>query len=159
MQAGNEGGRIDYGRVLYDGWSQRSRMSICVTTRWCIVNGQPYPVAELDLVGLSRGTIDPLRTRRSIVLAIMVVALVLVAVAISRGWTRELWIALAVTAVATVAVTALPSTLGTVLRRPFQIWAQHGGRPVLLFETQDPEQHGQVARALVRAREISTESS
>lgn len=149
----------DPGRVLYDGWSRRSRMRICVTTRWCVVNGSRYPVTELDLVGLSRGARGPAHLGPTVGLAVVGLTLFVVLLAIVRGWTRELWAALAVAVVATVAVTALPSALGRVLRRPFQIWAEHAGAPVLLFETHDPEQHGQVARALIRAREINSDLS
>ena len=145
--------QADYGRVLYEGRSQRSGVMICVTTRWCIVNGIRYPMEELYQVGLSRGRRDLLDRRTSTWLAAVVFTLVAVVAAIGSGWTRKISIALAVTAVATLAITVLPSALSSFLRRPFQIWAEYQGAPVLLFDTHDAEQYGQVARALVRARE------
>jgi hypothetical protein len=143
------------GRVLYEGWSARPGRRICVTTKWCFASGSRYPVAELDLLGTSRGPRDVLHVRRAAGLVVVLALLVVVSVAICGGWTRGIWIALGVTIVATAAVTALPSMIGRFLHRPFQIWAQYRGTPVLLFETEDREQYGQVARALIRARELS----
>jgi hypothetical protein len=145
----------DEGRVLYEGWSAQPGLRICVTTRWCFASGGRYLVAELDLLGASRGPRDVLHVRRVAGLLAVVAALVLVLIAICGGWTRGIGIALVATFVATAAITALPSVIGRFLHRPFQIWARYRGTPVLLFETEDREQYGQVARALIRAREMN----
>jgi hypothetical protein len=147
----------DQGRVLYQGRYEPAGFEICVTTNWCIVNGTRYPMSGLSMFGSSRGRHDLRQGRRVIGLAIVTIVLVLVSIAICGGWTRQLWVALVVAVVATAAVTALPAVLGTALRRPYQIWARYRGAPVLLFTTRDPEQHGQVARALMRARDLSEE--
>jgi hypothetical protein len=147
--------QADDGRVLYEGWSVRPGLRICVTTRWCFASGGRYAVAELEVLGTSRGRRDVLHVRRIAGLFVVLALLVVVGFAICSGWTRGIWIALGVTVVATAAVTALPGVIGRFLHRPFQIWAQYRGAPVLLFETEDREQYGQVARALIRARELS----
>lgn len=154
--------QADHERVLYEGRSARSGGWIRVTTHWCMVGVPPYagavaqyPVAELNLVGAARGGRDVFRPRRALTLAVVVVALVVAVVAIGSGRTREVWAAVAVSAAATVAITALPSVLGRFLRRSFQIWALYRGTQVLLFDTDDEEQYGQVARALIRAREVN----
>jgi hypothetical protein len=146
--------RPDRERVLYEGRSAMSGRWICVTTRWCRVDGARYPVAELTLVGHARGR-RPVRPGKALALVVVLVALVLSVVAIRSGRTREIWYALAVTAAATAALTALPGALGRFLRRPIQIWALYRGSHVLLFDTDDQEQYGQVARALIRARELN----
>jgi hypothetical protein len=143
----------DRERVLYEGRSARSGTRICVTTRWCVVDRDRYPVAELILVGATRGERDR-RGRKGIALVAVVAALVLSVIAIQSGETRGIWSALVVAAVATAALTALPGALGRFLRRTFQIWALYRGSHVLLLDTTDAEQYGQVARALIRAREL-----
>jgi uncharacterized membrane protein YdfJ with MMPL/SSD domain len=142
-------------RVLYKGRSARTGTWICVTTRWCIVDRERYPVAELTLVGAARGERDLTRARKGIGLAVVVIVLILTAVAIRSGRTREIWTALGVTVAATTALTALPAALSRFLRRTYQIWAHYRGAQVLLFDTDDQEQYGQVARALIRARELN----
>jgi hypothetical protein len=142
-------------RVLYEGRSTRSGMWICVTNHWCIVDQERYPVAELTLVGAARGERDLLRARKAVGLVIVVAVLVLSGFAIRSGRTRDIWTALGVTLAATAAVTALPGALGRFLRRTYQIWALYRGSQVLLFDTADQEQYGQVARALIRARELN----
>jgi Family of unknown function (DUF6232) len=144
----------DRERVLYEGRSAMSGRWICVTTHWCRVDGAQYPVAELTLVGAARGRRPP-RPGKALVVLVVLAALVLSVIAIRSGQTRQIWYALAVTAAATTAITVLPGALGRVLRRPFQIWALYRGAQVLLFDTDDQEQYGQVARALVRARELN----
>jgi hypothetical protein len=141
------------GRVLYEGRAHGRGGHICVTARWCVVNGSRYPIGELDLIGVSRGRRDALHARKVIGLATVTGMLVLMIVAIGSGWTRQMWTALAVAAAGTVAITFMPSAVGAALRRPYEIWARYRGAEILLFATEDPEQHGQVARALVRARE------
>ena len=86
-------------------------------------------------------------------LGLALTLLALVVVAIGRGWTSDLGAAIAVAVAGTAAVTFLPSALANVLRRPYEIWAEYDGRLVSLFATFDKEQFGQVARALIRARE------
>lgn len=142
----------DPGRVLYEGRSAAGG-HICVTAAWCLVNGAQYDMAELDLVGVARGSRGALRIRKVVGIAAVAVALLAVAVAIGAGWTRRVWPAAAVAAVGTVAITVLPSALDRLLRRPYEIWADYHGTGVRLFVTEDREQYGQVARALVRARE------
>lgn len=144
----------DHERVLYEGRSAMSGRRICVTTHWCRVDGARYPVAELTLVGTARGR-RPVRPGKALTLVVVVIALILSVIAIQSGQTRQIWFALAVTAAATAAITALPGALGRFLHRPFQIWALHRGTQVLLFDTDDQEQYGQVARALIRARELN----
>jgi hypothetical protein len=145
----------DRERVLYEGRSARSGTWICVTTRWCMVDRDRYPVAELTLVGAARGERDLLRLRKAAGLAVVVIVLVVAFVAIRSGRTREIWTALGVTVAATTALTVLPAALGRFLRRTYQIWAHYRGAQVLLFDTADQEQYGQVARALIRARELN----
>ncbi|MBX6356759.1 MAG: hypothetical protein IRZ05_13000 [Micromonosporaceae bacterium] len=145
----------DRERVLYEGRSARSGMWIRVTTRWCVVGEDHYPVAELTLVGSARGERDLFRARKAAGLVVVLAVLVVAAVAIRSGRTREIWTALGVTVAATAAVTALPGALGRFLRRTYQIWAIYRGAHVLLFDTADQEQYGQVARALIRARELT----
>jgi hypothetical protein len=140
--------------VLYEGRSARTGTWICVTTRWCLVDRDRYPVAELTLVGAARGERDLLRVRKGFGLLVVAVVLILAVLAIRSGRTREIWTALGVTAAATTALTALPAALSRFLRRTYQIWAEYRGAQVLLFDTADPEQYGQVARALIRAREL-----
>jgi hypothetical protein len=147
----------DRERVLYEGRSARSGARICVTTRWCVVDRARYPVAELTLVGAARGERDR-HGRKAVALVAVVASLVLSAIAIESGRTRGIWSALVVAAVATAALTALPGALGRFLRRTFQIWALYRGSQVLLLDTTDPEQYGQVARALIRARELNLDS-
>jgi hypothetical protein len=147
--------RPDRERVLYEGRSARSGTRIRITTQWCVVDDHWYPVGELTLVGAARGERDPLRARNAAGLVLVVIVLVLTVIAIRSGRTREIWTALAVTAAATAAVTFLPAALGRFLRRTFQIWALYRGASVLLFDTADAEQYGQVARALIRARELN----
>jgi hypothetical protein len=145
----------NHDRVLYEGRSARSGMWIRVTTRWCIVDRDRYRVAELTLVGAARGERGLLRPRTAAGLAVVVVVLALTVFAIRSGRTREIWTALGVAVAATAAITALPGALGRFLRRTYQIWALYHGSQVLLFDTADPEQYGQVARALIRARELN----
>jgi hypothetical protein len=147
--------RPDQERVLYEGRSARSGTWISISTRWCVVDDRRYPVAELTLLGAARGERDLLRARNAAGLVLVVIVLVLTVVAIRSGRTREIWTALAVTAAATVAITFLPAALNRFLRRTFQIWALYRGAPILLFDTADAEQYGQVSRALVRARELN----
>jgi hypothetical protein len=142
----------DRERVLYEGRSARSGMRIRVTTRWCVVDRERYPVTELTLVGAARGGHDR-RLRWTVGLAVVLAVLVLAVVAIQSGRTRDVWSALVVTVLATAALTALPAALARFARRTFQIWAHYRGSQVLLFDTTDEEQYGQVARALIRARE------
>jgi hypothetical protein len=141
-------------RVLYQGRSETGTSEICVTTRWCTANGTRYPIAGLAMLGHSRGRRYSRGGRKVVGLVAVTIVLVVAAVVIARGWTRQIWVALGATLVATAALTALPAVLGRALHRPYEIWAQYQGAPVLLFVTEDPEQHGQVARALVRAREL-----
>lgn len=143
---------IDPGRVLYEGRSAAGG-HIVVTSAWCLVDGAGYPIEELDVVGVARGHRGGLHGRRAVRVVLVGVALVGVAAAIALGWTRQVWPAVAVAAIGTVALTVLPSALDRVLRRPYEIWAEYQGAGVRLFVTEDPEQYGQVARALVRARE------
>jgi hypothetical protein len=145
----------DRERLLYEGRSARSGSRILVTTRWCTVDGERYPVAELTLVGAARGDRDLLRARKAGGLVVVVIVLILAVIAIRSGRTRDIWTALAVSAAATTAVTFLPAALGRFLRRTFQIWALYRGTPVLILDTADQEQYGQVARALIRARELN----
>jgi uncharacterized protein DUF6232 len=147
MQAGGE-------RVLYEGRSGSGGARIWVTERWCVVDGGRYRIAELDLLGVTRGRRDLLHGRKVLGLGLVLTALAVVLLAIGSGWTREIRAALVVTAIGTAAVTAVPSILARVLRRPYEIWARYRGGEVLLFATEDAEQYGQVARALVRAREL-----
>jgi hypothetical protein len=139
-------------RILYEGRSARTR-HICVTPTWCVVDGNRYRVSDMDLLGVSRGRRDMARPGKVARTVLLVGGLVAMPVAIAGGWTRDVWVAVAVALVGTAALTALPTVLGRVLRRPYEIWAEYHGAPVLLFSTDDAEQYGQVARALVRARE------
>jgi hypothetical protein len=145
--------QADHGRVLYEGHSERTGSQILVTTQWCVASGVSYPISELGLLGTSRGRRDVLRAGKLAGLLALAAAVLLFVLAVRRGWTSQVWIAAAVTAVATVVVTAMPAVLGWIFRRPYEIWAHYRGSPVLLFATEDSEQYGQVARALVRARE------
>ena len=145
--------QADHGRVLYEGQCEQTGARILVTTRWCVAGGVRYPISELSLLGASRGRRDVLRTGKVAGLLAVAAAVLLFVLAVRRGWTSQVWIAAAVAAAATVVVTAMPAVLGWVFRRPYEIWAHHRGSPVLLFATEDHEQYGQVARALVRARE------
>lgn len=143
----------DSERVLYEGRSAAADSHICVTERWCVVDGSPYAMDELTLLGVTRGS---RRTPPAPKMAGMIAvagAVVFTVVAISSGWTAELWPAVAVAVAGTAAITMLPAVLTTALRRPYEIWAEYHGVDVRLFVTADPEQYGQVARALVRARE------
>lgn len=144
---------VEPGRVLYQGRAVAGREEICVTETWCVVNGSRYPIEELNLLGVTRGTRDALHARKIVWVVAVAVALLLVIVAIRSGWTRQAWPAVAVAVVGTAAITAIPAALGRVLRRPYEIWAEFHGAEVRLFATEDREQYGQVARALVRARE------
>lgn len=147
----------DPGRVLYEGRSAGGGGHICVTASWCVVDGSSrYPIGELDLLGVSRGDRGALHARKMVWISAVAVALLLVGVAISQGWTRHLGPAVAVAAIGTVALTIMPAALGRVFRRPYEIWAEYRGAEVRLFATEDREQYGQVARALVRARELHT---
>jgi hypothetical protein len=143
----------DPGRVLYDGRSAEGG-HIRVTSQWCLVDDAGYPIVELRAVGVARGSRDVLDRRRIGVVGAVGGALVLVAAAIALGWTRQVWPAVAVALIGTVALTMLPAALDTVLRRPYEIWAEYRGAEVRLFVTEDREQHGKVARALVRALEL-----
>jgi hypothetical protein len=147
MQAG-------HGRVLFEGRSPRTGAHIRVTTRTCEVNGFSFPMSELDVLGASRGRRDVLRAGKVAGLVVMVAAVVLFVVAVRRGWTSQVWIAVVAAAAGTVVITAMPAVFGWVFRRPYEIWAEFRGSQVLLFATEDAEQYGQVARALVRAREL-----
>lgn len=140
-------------RVLYDGASKRSGIHILVTTNWCISDGVQYPIAGLHRLGQRRGDRDALHLPAIAGLGLVLAVLALVVVAIARRWTAELGAALAAAVAATAAATFLPSALASVLRRPYEIWAEYEGRPVCLFVTFDKEQFGQVSRALLRARE------
>jgi hypothetical protein len=146
--------QADGGRVLYEGHSTPAGAHIRVSDRWCVVDGRHYPIGELGLVGVTRGHRDMLRGRKIVGLVAVVAALVLVVLSIRSGWTREIRAAVVVALVGTAALTAVPSILGRVLRRPYEIWARYRGTDVLLFVTEDAEQYGQVARALIRAREL-----
>jgi hypothetical protein len=145
------------GRILFEGRTLKrgSPGWIRVTTRCCQVNGFRYPIEELDVLGVSRGPRSLLRTRSLTGFVAVLAGLVLVVYAIAVGWTRNLWIAVAFTVVGTIAITAIPAALVGVLRRPYEIWAQHRGELVLLFGTYNQEQYGQVARALIRAQEAT----
>lgn len=145
---------IDPGRVLYEGRSRPAGRLITVTEAWCEVDGSRYPIAELDVLGVTRGNRLAPGARRVAALAVLGVTLLLMAMAIGSGWTRTLWPAVTIALVGTVAVAVMPSALGAVLRRPYEIWGSYRGAEVRLFVTDDAEQHGQVARALVRAREV-----
>jgi hypothetical protein len=142
----------DPGRVFYEGRSAAGG-HICVTSAWCLVEGADYAIGELDLVGVARGHRDVLHTRKVVGFVAVAGVLLLVAVAIALGWTRQIWPAVIVAVIGTVALTVLPSVLDRMLRRPYEIWAEYRGAGVRLFVTEDREQYGQVARALVRARE------
>jgi hypothetical protein len=145
--------RPGHERLLYQGGSARPGYEIRVTTRWCVVNGTRYPISDLSALATGRGRRELGSRDRIVALAGLAAVLVVVCVAIGTGWTRQIWIALAAAILVTVAVSVLPAVLGVALRRPYQIWARYQDAPVLLFVTEDPEQHGQVARALLRARE------
>ncbi len=144
-------------RVLYQGRSGAGTAEICVTTKWCTAGGTRYPIAGLAMLGLRRGPRHTRGGRKVIGLVAVTVVLILAALAIGSGWTRQIWVALGAALVATAAVTALPALLGRALHRPYEIWARYEDTPVLLFVTDDAEQYGQVARALVRARELVQE--
>ena len=124
-----------------------------MTTSWCIAEGVHYPIAGLDNLGQRRGQRDPWHASSVVSLGLVLALLALVVVAIGRRWTAEVGAALAVAVIGTAAVTFLPLALASVLRRPYEIWAEYRGRPVCLFATFDKEQFGQVSRALLRARE------
>jgi hypothetical protein len=145
------------GRILFEGRTLKRGGGgwIRVTTRCCMVNGYRYPIEELDVLGVSRGPRSVLRARSVTVAVAVLVGLVLLVYAIAVGWTRNLWVALAFTVLGTVAVTAIPAAVIGVMRRPYEIWAEHRGRLVLLFGTYNQERYGQVARALIRAREAT----
>jgi hypothetical protein len=142
-------------RLLYQGGSARPGFEIQVTTRSCVVNGVRYPISGLSEFATGRGRRELGRRDRITALAGVALVLVVVVVAICTGWTRQVWIALAAAILVTVAVSVLPAVLGVALRRPYQIWARYQDTPLLLFVTEDPEQYGQVARALIRAREFT----
>jgi len=143
----------DDDRVLYQGRSDRAE--ICVTMTWCVANGSRYPIVDLSRLGSRRGERD-LRGGRSVqALAVVTLVLVLSVIAIRQGWTRDVWPAVTVAVAVTAAVTALPWAIGVALRRPYQIWAHHQGAEVLLFVTNDHQQHGEVSRALIRACEYA----
>jgi hypothetical protein len=140
-------------RVLYEGSSKRSGVSICVTMNWCVSDGVHYPVAALGDLGKRRGERDPFHPPAIAGLVLVLAVLALVVVAIGRRWTADVGAAIGAAVLGTAAVTFLPSALAGVLRRPYEIWAEYEGRPVCLFATFDREQFGQVSRALLRARE------
>jgi len=140
-------------RVLYAGSSSRTRVRICVTMFWCVVDDDRYPIVELDNVGQRRGMRDPFHVPALAGLAVVIGLLALVVVAIRSGRTANIGVAVVVAVIGTIAVTFLPTALGRVLRRPYEIWGEYQGTPVYLFGTFDREQFGQVSRALVRARE------
>jgi hypothetical protein len=142
----------DPGRVFYEGRSAAGG-AIRVTSAWCQVGETGYPIEELDVVGVARGARRGWHGGRVVGVLAVGVALIAVAVAIAVGWTRQIWPAITVALIGTVALTILPSALDRVLRRPYEIWAEYRGAGVRLFVTEDREQYGQVARALVRARE------
>jgi Family of unknown function (DUF6232) len=125
-----------------------------ITTRHFEIDGVRYPLAELRELTGARGRRELGRRDRIVGLAGVALVLVVSCVAIGTGWTRQVWIALAAAIAVTVAVSVLPAVLGVALRRPYQIWARYRDAPVLLFVTEDSEQYGQVARALIRAREF-----
>jgi Family of unknown function (DUF6232) len=140
-------------RVLYQGRCERTGRHIQVTTRWCVAGSTRYPIGDLDQVGFRRGPRRRPPRRAAVGLAVVLVALLLTIVAMSAGWTRSLGAAAGVAVIATAAVTLMPAVAGAALRRPYEIWARYREEPVLLFATHDRQQHGQVARALIRARE------
>lgn len=143
----------DSERVLYEGRSATTDGHICVTARWCEVDGSRYAIDELVLLGVTRGNRRTPPAPRMVGLIAVAGAVVFTIVAIGSGWTTRLWPAVAAAVVGTAAITVLPAVLTTALRRPYEIWAEYRGAEVRLFVTADPEQYGQVARALVRARE------
>jgi hypothetical protein len=147
------------GRILFEGATLRRGGGgwIRVTTRCCMVNGYRYPIDELDVLGVSRGPRSMLRSRSLTVFLAVFVGLAPVTYAIAVGWTRNIWLAVAFTALGTIAVTAVPAAVLGMLRRPYEIWAEHRGELVLLFGTYHQEQYGQVARALIRAQEAAAE--
>lgn len=142
----------DPGRVFYEGRSAAGG-SIRVTSTWCQVDETGYPIRELGLVGVARGARRGWHGPRVVGVLAVGTAFVAVAVAVALGWTRQVWPAVAVALIGTAALTVLPAALDRVLRRPYEIWAEYRGTGVRLFVTEDREQYGQVARALVRARE------
>jgi hypothetical protein len=142
-------------RVLYQGRSAAGTAEICVTTMWCTAGGTRYPIADLTMLERRRGRRALGRGRRVAGLVVVAAVLVVAVLAIRNGWTRQIWGAVGAAVVATAALTALPAVLGRALHRPYEIWARYEGTAVLLFVTEDPEQYGQVARALVRARELA----
>ena len=143
-------------RMLYQGLGVGTGVHVQVTTRSCVVNHIVYPMADLTHIGVARSGLRRPSVPATAGLLLALLILILATVAVVARWTIRLSIAVVVAVAATAAVTALPAAAAAVLRRPYQIWAQHHGAPVLLFATLDRQQHGQVARALLRAREHLT---
>ncbi|GAA4441945.1 DUF6232 family protein [Phytohabitans houttuyneae] len=120
---------------------------VAVTDKWLVVHGSRFMIAELHHLERARGPLpSPARSSLYLGLAVMGVAAP-VALVFS---TPLAWVIAALAAAA-----ALGVMMFSCRRWPasYQMWADYGSRPTLLFETGDGQEFGQVSRALIRAVE------
>ncbi|HWG97915.1 MAG TPA: DUF6232 family protein [Pilimelia sp.] len=127
---------------------------IIVTDRWFVVAGYRYPVTELTNLRMGRGSRHPLAVRASVVSTI-----VLLGIGSALGLTGDPTDLPAGSYLAIFSAALAPFLLVSVgerLRpRPYELWADYFGITVRLFLSDSEQQFGQVARALLRAKEIA----
>lgn len=116
------------------------------------VGDRRYRVSALSRLRTARGSDAPV-TAAMVVLTAAVLAAVGVAVSLGRnpvGPSRETYLVLLAAAL----VPASIAVYGRLrARRRHELWAEHRGETVLLFQCRDEREFGQVTRALLRAHE------
>lgn len=125
-----------------------------ITTEWFVVGGKRYPIWELTNLRTGRGRRDPLVVRSVVTTAAMVAG-----AGVTLSFIRELndisapmYLVLGAAAM----VPMLTAAAGHRLRpRPFELWADIRNQPIMLFSSDQERMHGQVARALIRAKEAA----
>ncbi|WP_319463246.1 DUF6232 family protein [Micromonospora sp. RTP1Z1] len=129
-----------------------ARPGIVVTGERFTVGRNSWPVAELTQLRTSRGPHDRLALRAFVVTAAMIGG-----VGVLLGFTGGLQRLTAGAYLTLGAVGLLPLALALVGDRwrppAYELWGRYRGAEVLLFSSDDERQFGQVARALLRARE------
>jgi hypothetical protein len=123
-----------------------NRDGVCVTSRVLIAGNRRYEIRVLRQLMTARGRRNPIHVHAGMVAGVLCVAIVATAVHVGT----VAWIAAGAASALPCAVLALSAVAAA---RPYQLWCEIHGEPVILLSISDGERYHQIVRALIRAKE------
>lgn len=123
-----------------------NRDGVCVTSRVFIAGNRRYEIRLLRHLVTARGRRNPMHVHAGLVAGVLSIAIVTTAVSVGT----IAWIAAGAAAAFPCAALALSAVLAA---RPYQLWCEIHGEPVILLSMSDSERYHQIVRALIRAKE------